>query len=111
MDRLIQEWTSGLDALDVMTRLQEHGVSAGVVQDTRDLVENDPAYRERHIRLLDNPEAGTMTTHGETIAISGLEARVELAPALGEHTEYVLKDLLGMEEADVDQLYVDGVLH
>ena len=70
MDRLVEEWTSALAAQDVMERLQEHGVSAGVVQNTRDLVENDPAYRERNIRLLDNPEAGTMTTHGERIAIT-----------------------------------------
>ena len=110
MDRLIEEWTSGMAAHDVMTRLQRHGVSAGVVQDTRDLVENDAGYRERHIRLLDNPEAGTMTTHGETISISGVEPKLQLSPQLGEHTEYILKDLLGMDEADVDQLYVDDVL-
>jgi hypothetical protein len=30
---------------------------------------------------------------------------------MGEHTEYVLKDLLGMPENDVDQLYVHGVLN
>jgi crotonobetainyl-CoA:carnitine CoA-transferase CaiB-like acyl-CoA transferase len=110
MDRLIEEWTSSLGDHEVMTLLQEQGVSAGVVQNSRDLVDNDAAYRERHIRLLDNPEVGTMTAHGETISISGLEARVKLSPLLGEHTEYILKDLLGMEEADVDQLYVDDVL-
>ena len=110
LDRLIEEWTSGLGAQEVMTLLQQHGVPAGVVQNTRDLVDNDAGYRERHIRLLDNPEAGTMTTHGEPISISGVEPKVQLAPQLGEHTEYVLKDLLGMDEADVDQLYVDDVL-
>ena len=99
MDRLIKEWTSALEAHDVMTLLQENGVSAGVVQDSRDLVENDASYRERHIRLLDNPDVGTMTVHGETIAISGVEPRVKLSPLLGEHTEFVLKDLLGMDEA------------
>ena len=51
-----------------------------------------------------------MTVHGETIAISGVEPRVKLSPLLGEHTEFVLKDLLGMDEADVDQLCVDDVL-
>ena len=30
---------------------------------------------------------------------------------MGEHTEYVLKEVLGMEEAEVNQLYVDDVLH
>ena len=110
MDRLIEEWTSSRGAPELMTLLQQHGVPAGVVQNTRDLVENDAGYRKRHIRLLDTPEAGTMTTHGETIAISGVEPRVHRSPLMGEHTEYILKDLLGMEEADVDQLYVDDVL-
>ena len=108
LDRLIQEWTSGLEDQDVTTRLQEHGESAGVVEDSRNQVENDPSYRERHLRMLDYPETGMMTIHGETIAISGLEARIELAPALGQHAECVLKDFLGMEEADVEHLCVAG---
>jgi benzylsuccinate CoA-transferase BbsF subunit len=110
MDRLIEEWTADREAQDVMTLLQGQGVSAGVVQNSRDLVENDASYRERHIRILDNPGVGTMTAHGETISISGVEPRVKLSPVLGEHNEYVLKDLLGMDEADIDQLYVDDVL-
>ncbi len=110
LDRLIEGWTSGLEATDVMTRLQEHGVPAGVVQNSRDLLENDASYRERHIRVMDHPEAGTMTTHGEPISMSDVEPRVERSPLLGEHTDYVLQDLLGMESADVDRLYVDEVL-
>ena len=42
--------------------------------------------------------------------MSGAEPVVERAPLMGEHTEYVLKELLAVDEADVDQLYVDGVL-
>ena len=59
---------------------------------------------------MNQPDVGAVTIHGETIAISGMEPRVTRSPQLGEHTEYVLKDLLGMDEGEVDQLYVDGVL-
>ena len=111
LDRFIEDWTSGLEDMDVMNKLQQHGVPAGVVQNSRDLVENDPGYRKRHIRVMDHPEIGEMTIHGETITISGVEPVVNLAPPMGEHTEYVLRELLGIEEADVDQLYVGGVLH
>ncbi|MCH7745506.1 MAG: CoA transferase, partial [Chloroflexi bacterium] len=79
MNHLVEEWTKGLPAQEVMARLQEQGVSAGVVQNTKDLIENDPSYRERHIRFLNHAEIGMMTIHGETIAISGLEPRVQLA--------------------------------
>ena len=70
LDRLIEEWTSDLEDRDVMNRLQQNGVSAGVAQNTKDLVENDPGFRERHIRVKEHPEIGEMTIHGETISIS-----------------------------------------
>ena len=111
LDELIEEWTGGREDHEVMRCLQNQGVPAGMVQNSKDLVENDPGFRKRHIRVLEHPEIGEMTIHGETISISGVEPIVELAPHMGEHTEYVLKDLLGMPETDVDQLYVDGVLN
>ena len=43
----ISEWTSTLEAEDVMHRLRSAGVPAGVVQDARDLMENDPQLKER----------------------------------------------------------------
>jgi crotonobetainyl-CoA:carnitine CoA-transferase CaiB-like acyl-CoA transferase len=60
---------------------------------------------------MDHPEVGDMTLHGETISISGVDPVVKLAPPMGEHTQYVLKDVLGLPEKDVDQLYVDGILN
>jgi hypothetical protein len=51
-----------------------------------------------------------MTLHGETISISGVEPIVELAPPMGQHTEFVLKEILGLEGTEVDKLHVDGVL-
>jgi crotonobetainyl-CoA:carnitine CoA-transferase CaiB-like acyl-CoA transferase len=94
-----------------MARLQAHGVGAGVVQDIRDLLENDTSYRERHVRFIRQPDAAVpITVHGETIRISGLEPTVERAPMLGEHNEYVLKEVLGMEEAAIEELRESGVL-
>ncbi len=110
LDRLIEGWTSVREPYDVMNSLQAQGVPAGVVQDSDDLLNNDPAYRERHVLVMDHPETEPMTTHGEPITMSGAEPVVERAPLMGEHTEYVLKELLAVDEADVDQLYVDGVL-
>ena len=110
LDRLIEDWTSVREPYDVMNTLQAQGTPAGVVQDSDDLLNNDEAYRERHVLVMDHPETEPMTTHGEPIMMSGLEPVVGRAPLMGEHTEYVLKELLAVDETDVDQLYVDGVL-
>ena len=110
LDRLVESWTSDYPAYEVMHRLQRHGVPAGVVQDIRDLLENDTSYRERHVRFLEQPDVGTLTLHGEVIQISGLEPRVKRSPMLMEHTEQVLSGILGMSQEEIDVLYADGVL-
>ena len=46
IDGLINAWTSGLGARDVMARLQEAGVPCGIVSKANDLFE-DPHFKER----------------------------------------------------------------
>ena len=61
LDRLIEEWTSGKSSESVMKELQDQGVAAGIVQNGRDLLENDPQMRDRgHYLYLDHPEIGSM---------------------------------------------------
>ena len=47
LDRLIEEWTSGKTDESAMKELQANGVAAGIVQNGRDLLENDPQMKER----------------------------------------------------------------
>ncbi len=51
-----------------------------------------------------------MKVHGETIAISDVKPIFDRAPLLGEHTHYVLGELLALEETKIDDLFVSGVL-
>ena len=110
LDRLLEQWTSEYPAYEVMERLQHHGVPAGVVQDIRDLLENDSSFRRRHVRFINQPDRGNMTVHGETIRISGLEPRVERSPMLMEHNDHVLVEILGMDRAEIDELNTEGVI-
>ena len=45
LDRLVEEWTTGLERYEAMDMLQAAGVPAGVVQDAADRLERDPATR------------------------------------------------------------------
>ncbi len=51
-----------------------------------------------------------MKVHGETIAISDVKPIFDRARLLGEHTDYVLSELLALEETKIDDLFVSGVL-
>ena len=93
-----------------MDLLQNHGVPAGVVQDTKDLLTRDPSYTKTHVVDMAHPEVDSMKIHGETISISDVESKFDRAPLLGEHNDFVLGEILGIDESKIDDLYVSGVL-
>ena len=112
LDRLIEEWTSGKSPESVMKELQDQGVAAGIVQNGRDLLENDPHMRERgHYLYLDHPEIGSMALDTYPFRLSSTPGRVSSpAPLMGEHNDHVLTSILGMSEDEVNELIIEGVL-
>lgn len=105
LDRLIGEWTGQLDVVQVMSLMQSGGVAAGVVNKCSDLL-SDPQLKERNDCVtLNHTEIGPhyYRTQGYNLSKTP-EELVRPAPCLGEHNEYVLKELLnfsGDEIADV----------
>jgi benzylsuccinate CoA-transferase BbsF subunit len=109
LDALIAAETRGRTAEDLAARLQSVGVAAAPVNRI-DHVLADPWYRAEYFSELPGPEGCLFTTHGEPIRPFGRKQPVARAPMLGEHTEVVLGELLGMARGEVDELYARGVL-
>jgi crotonobetainyl-CoA:carnitine CoA-transferase CaiB-like acyl-CoA transferase len=111
LDRLVEGWTSTRTAEEVMATLQAVGVAAGVVQNARDVLENDPHLKERgYYAYLDHPEAGRTAYDGPGFRLGKTPGTLRPAPMLGEHTEFVCKEVLQMDDEEVAQLVIDGVL-
>ena len=112
LDRLIEEWTSGKSPESLMKELQNQGVAAGIVQNGRDLLENDPQMRDRgHYLYLDHPEIGSMALDTYPFRLSSTPGRLSgPAPLMGEHNDHVLTSILGMSEDEVNELIIEGVL-
>jgi benzylsuccinate CoA-transferase BbsF subunit len=112
LERLVESWTSTKTAEEVMETLQAAGVAAGVVQNAQDVLENDPHLKERgYYVYLDHPEAGRTAYDGPGFRLSKTPGRLlSPAPCLGEHTHHVCKEVLGMDDEEIAQLVVDGVL-
>ncbi|MBI4289313.1 MAG: CoA transferase [Chloroflexi bacterium] len=111
MDKLLEAWTLEHTAEEVAERLQKAGVAAGVVKNARDMLE-DPQLRHRqHYRVLDHPEMGPHTNDYPPFHLSKTPAELRMpSPCLGQHTEFVLKELLGMSDEEYLQLLVAGAL-
>lgn len=110
LDRLIESWTSKLPPEEVMNRLQRAGVAAGVVQSGKDLLEDPQLKHRHHFWMLDHPEMGTCAYDGPPFKLSETPSELHMpAPCLGEHTEYVCTNILGMSDEEFVEFLAEGV--
>ncbi len=111
LDKLVEEWTINYSAEEVMTLMQEAGVAAGLLENAEDLQEHDPQLKHRHLYWkLEHPRQGEYTAPRPVFTVSKTPCEVRRAPLLGEHNEYVLKEILGMSDEEIAELIVEGVL-
>jgi len=84
---------------EFMGILNEINVPCGPVMSTEDLA-NDEHVKGREMYVeLDHPQRGKWYNIGMPIKLSASPARIERSPLLGEHTEEVLKEVLGYDDA------------
>jgi benzylsuccinate CoA-transferase BbsF subunit len=108
LNGLISAWTKERTAEEVMARLRENGVAAGVVQDAADLA-GDPQLKARGF-FLDRPEIGKLAD-ASPIRLSATPARYDLpAPAPGRDNPYVYDKLLGLSKKEMGELKEKGVI-
>ncbi len=111
LDKLVEGWTRGHTAEEVMALLQGQGVAAGVVQDASDLA-NDPQLRSRGFFVeLDHPELGRTISDATPIKLSETPAKYSrAAPMQGQDNDYVYGELLGMSEDEITKLRQYGII-
>lgn len=108
----LERHAAGTDAEPLAERLQSHGVPAYPVRDGRDLVEHDPQLAARGFyQLLEHPLAGSVVHEGLVARLSATPGGLwEPAPLLGQHTDAILSDLLGLTPAELTDLHDQGAL-
>jgi crotonobetainyl-CoA:carnitine CoA-transferase CaiB-like acyl-CoA transferase len=111
IDREIARWTRACNKYEAMRACQAAGIPAAVVSKPEDVI-NDPHLRARgFLEEVEHPVAGRSRVEGPAFKLSKTPLRVQLpAPAFGQHTDYVLKDLLGKSDEEVASLREQGVV-
>lgn len=110
LEKLVSEWTKKHSAEEIMQMMQEAGVAAGVAQNSQDLVEHDPQLKERGFLVpLKHPVIGVFGHPTPPYKLLKTKAQVGTSPCLGEHTEYVCTQLLGMSDEEFLELFQENV--
>ena len=111
LDKLIGEWTINYTHYEAMELLQKAGVAAVAALQGVELY-SDPHLKERNVSVeVVHPNIGRRVALGPPWKFSATPARVKhCGPLLGEHTEYVLGELLGISKEEIANLREEGVL-
>ena len=99
----IEKWTMTKSKFEVMEILNPLNVPCGPILSIKELAE-EPSLRESGTVVeVDHPTRGKYLTVGNPIKLSDSPADVRRSPLLGEHTDEVLRDVLGYNDDEIQQ--------
>lgn len=94
--RTTEEWQDILD---------EAGVPNSPISTIDKLIENPQVISREMIVDIEHPMSGKLKVPGMPIKLSNTPSQIRMtSPLLGEHTDEILKELLGYDEQKIDEL-------
>jgi crotonobetainyl-CoA:carnitine CoA-transferase CaiB-like acyl-CoA transferase len=110
IDVAISEWTSSLTAEEVLGALEQANVPSGPIYSVVDMFE-DPHYQARGLfEEIDHVE-GKLSVPAIHPKLTDTPGRTDTGgPSLGEHNEEILRDVLGMDADQIEQLKASEVI-
>jgi len=111
--KIFEPWFSTQRFTQVSTKLDEHGVCWGRYQSMRTMVEEDIDVSSDNpmFNAVEQPGIGTYLAAGTPLDFGGLERLAAApAPALGQHTNQILSDRLGLSSHEIGRLHDRGIV-
>ena len=106
----IEKWTMTKDKFEIMDILNPLNVPCGPILSMKELAE-EPSLRDTGtIVEVDHPERGKYLTVGNPVKLSASPSEVVRSPLLGEHTEEVLTEILGLTADDIAAARDEGAV-
>lgn len=105
LEALITSWTEGWDTDELMAALQAKGVPAGAVRNLWDCLDDSQLEARGFFLRLHRDDLGTQKYNGYSWRFDGLALKPATPPPhLGEHNAEILKERLGMSDAEIAAL-------
>jgi len=98
----IEKWTMTKSKFEVMEILTPLNVPCGPVLSMKELAEEESLRASGTVVEIDHPTRGKYVSVGNPIKLSDSATVVERSPLLGEHTDQILSEVLGMDSADIE---------
>jgi len=111
IEQQLAAWTAPHDAEQLAAQLQAAGLDAAAVADMQDLLHDAQLAHRGHFVELEHPVIGrhVVESNGMRFSASPMQF-TRPAPLLAGDSEVVYRDILGLSQAEYDELSAGGVL-
>ncbi|MEL6172566.1 MAG: formyl-CoA transferase [Pseudomonadota bacterium] len=106
----IEAWTMTKTKFEVMDICNPLNIPVGPILSTKELIEDEGLRATGTIVDVDHPERGPYASVGCPIKLSDSPVEVTRSPLLGEHTVEILRDVLGYQGAELDEVINSGAV-
>lgn len=106
----IEAWTMAHTKFEAMEILNQYDIPCGPILSMKEIAEDRSLYATGTLVEVEHPVRGTYLTVGNPIKLSDNQVDVERSPLLGEHTDEVLSQVLGLTPDRIDTLRQSGAL-
>jgi crotonobetainyl-CoA:carnitine CoA-transferase CaiB-like acyl-CoA transferase len=108
LERRLGEWTTKFTAEEVTIKLQSVGVEGAIVKNPKEMYE-DPHLNQYLWAEMVHPEIGKYHLQLPSYKLSEAPPQLRMSgPLIGEHNEYVYRELAGFSKEEYDALQKDG---
>ncbi|MGE0205806.1 MAG: CoA transferase, partial [Hyphomicrobiaceae bacterium] len=104
----IERWTMTKSKLEAMDILNRYDIPCGPILSMKELAEDRSLRETGTLVEVAHPTRGPYLSVGNPIKLSDSPAEVIRSPLLGEHTDEILRDVLGYGEAEIAEIKQHG---
>ena len=108
VDGIIAEWTRGRTKFEAMEAIGEAGIPAGAVLDTEELYRDETFEQRGVMQTMVHPVHAPFKMPAWPVRVDGKATRLKASPMLGEHTEQIVDEWLGLNDSAVAALKKEG---
>ena len=106
----IEEWTKTMTKFEVMEICNKHDIPVGPILSMKEIAEEESLRKTGTVVEVDHPGRGKYLTVGNPVKLSDSPADVRRSPLLGEHTEEILRKVLGYSEKELAEIKLSGAI-
>ena len=106
----IEKWTMTKTKFEVMETCNPFDIPVGPILSMKELGEEESLRETGTVVEVDHPERGRYLSVGNPIKLSASPSDVKRSPLLGEHTEEILKDIVGFSDDEIKAAMDEGAI-